>query len=603
MFTFLPVCRIAPCGEDDPRFDPPTRGRWFRWLWISGGNVNICVVVRVYGADMASRPTGDFTDLAHRAIEWLCLNRPEMATYLGDHRYDSRLMDPSPEAAATRVGEVTDLLAEVNAYPDDELDTADSVDRDILRVALESDLHHVTEANEPAWNPMLHNPGNALYLLLSRDFAPFPDRLANLAARLEQIPDYFQAARRRLTEPTHIHTETAISQLDGLLGLLDDAIPQAILEHGVELSAYEAALDLAESATREHQAWLREKLPAAARSPRVGTELFSRKLALALATEWNPERLVEQAWQELDATQAALEETVAKARGIAKPDSTDIASEFERLAQDSSTSATILADCRDAMAEATEFVREHDLITLYGDPVEIIEMPEIDRGVAAAYCRGIGPLETAPLVTQFAVSPTPADWPADRVASFYREYNRHMLHNLTVHEAMPGHVEQLSHSRRYNGRTKLRSVFTSGSFVEGWAVYTEELMVRHGYRAGHSPDAAAALKMQQLKMRLRMVLNTILDISFHTGDLDEARAMELMTTRGYQEAGEAVGKWRRVQLTSTQLCTYYVGYLEVSRLERDLAAARPELSTRARHDAMLSFGSPPARHVRTLLGL
>jgi uncharacterized protein (DUF885 family) len=109
--------------------------------------------------------------------------------------------------------------------------------------------------------------------------------------------------------------------------------------------------------------------------------------------------------------------------------------------------------------------------------------------------------------------------------------------------------------------------------------------------------------MQQLKMQLRTIINTILDIRFHCGDLDEAAAVELMTRRGFQEEGEVLGKWRRVQLTSAQLCTYYVGYTEVRQVAADLRAAHPHWTERQVHDAMLAHGSPPARHLRTLLGL
>jgi uncharacterized protein (DUF885 family) len=545
----------------------------------------------------------DFSSLATRAIESLCRARPELATYLGDHRFDAELTDPSPAAALKRVGDTTDLLAEVSAYPAEDLDLADTVDRDILRMALDAELHQTTQTEEPSWNPMLFNPGNGLYLLLSRDFAPFPERHDALRGRVRQIPDYFQAARERITSPARVHTETAIAQLEGLVSMLDSAIPAALAEHGVDSSAGSDERARAIDATRAHQDWLRAGLEHASKDPRLGSELFAGKLALALATDRDPQTLLAQAWQEFEATEAALLETVGRMRGLGSPTREDVLTEFDRLALDTSSSDTILSDCRESLAAATRFVAEHDLVTLLGDPVDIIEMPEIDRGVAAAYCRGVGPLETAPLITQFAVSPTPADWSQDRVDSFYREYNKHMLHNLTVHEAMPGHVEQLSHSRRYEGRTKLRSVYTSGSFVEGWAVYAEELMVEQGYLSDVSADAAAALRMQQLKMKLRMVLNTIMDITFHTGGLDESEAMALMTGRGFQEEGEAAGKWRRVQLTSTQLCTYYVGYLEVSELAKDLASARPDLGMRQRHDSMLSFGSPPVRHVRTLLGI
>jgi uncharacterized protein (DUF885 family) len=267
-----------------------------------------------------------------------------------------------------------------------------------------------------------------------------------------------------------------------------------------------------------------------------------------------------------------------------------------RLAQDVPEERTILRFCAAALAEQTAFVREHDLVTLYDDPLEIIDMPEINRGIAVAYCDSPGPLETAPLATFIAVSPVPADWTAERKASFYREYNRHMVHDLMVHEAMPGHYLQLQHSRRFRGGTRLRAALRSGSFIEGWAVYTEELMARHGYPGEGNPGA---VRMQQLKMQLRSTINAILDARVHAHGMTEAEAMALMSERGFQEEGEAAGKWRRALLTSAQLSTYYVGYTEVADLAAELrGAGQPE---RTVHDRMLAHGSPPVRLLRTVL--
>ena len=243
--------------------------------------------------------------------------------------------------------------------------------------------------------------------------------------------------------------------------------------------------------------------------------------------------------------------------------------------------------------EATDFVRAHDLVSLVDDPCVIQEMPEFARGVAVAYCDAPGPLETAAVPTFYCIAPTPSDWSAQRVESFYREYNDHMIRNLTVHEAMPGHFLQLAHARRYVGGTRVRALAESGPFIEGWAVYAEELMAGLGF--GGLP-----VRLQQLKMQLRMTINALLDQLVHAEDLPEAEAMALMTGRGFQEEGEAAGKWRRALLTSTQLSTYFVGYSEVA----EIAAARPDgVSVRDWHDAMLAHDCPPPRHLRTLLGL
>jgi uncharacterized protein (DUF885 family) len=200
-------------------------------------------------------------------------------------------------------------------------------------------------------------------------------------------------------------------------------------------------------------------------------------------------------------------------------------------------------------------------------------------------------LERADVPTFYCIAPAPADWPAARVESFYREYNDHMVRNLTVHEAMPGHFLQLAHARRFIGTTRVRAIGRSGPFVEGWAVYAEEMMVTAGF--GGLP-----VRLQQLKMQLRMTLNAILDQLTHCEQLSQADAMALLTDRGFQEEGEATGKWRRALLTSAQLSTYFVGYAEVAQV----AAARPaEIPARQWHDAMLAYGSPPPRHLPALM--
>ena len=271
---------------------------------------------------------------------------------------------------------------------------------------------------------------------------------------------------------------------------------------------------------------------------------------------------------------------------------------LDRLAADAPDDATILGLVRAAYTAQREFVVAHDLVTVFDDPLEVIPMPEIDRGVAVAYCDSPGPLETAALPTFIAVSPTPEGWTQERVRSFYREYNRHMIHNIMVHEAMPGHALQLQHSRRFTGATPVRAMLRSGSFVEGWAVYAEQLMGAHGYPGEGNP---AAVGMQRLKMKLRMTINAILDARVHCSGMTQAEAMALMTGQGHQEEGEATAKWRRALLTSAQLSTYYVGFTEVSDLAASLRGTHPDWGERQLHDTVLGHGSPPVRHLRTLL--
>jgi uncharacterized protein (DUF885 family) len=443
---------------------------------------------------------------------------------------------------------------------------------------------------------MLHNPGAGVHSLISREFAPLPERVASLTQRLAAVPEYLAAARRRLGRMSRIHLDTALDQLAGTIGMLDSELPAGD-------AALAAAAEDARAALTEHCEWLTARADAATRDPRLGEALFRAKLTLALDTVVEPAALLARAEADLEQVSERIAEEAARLAGSRGAGPQGVRDVLVELAREAPTDETILPLCRDALATTTAFVRDREFVTVHDDPIAIVEMPEIDRGVAAAYCRENGPLEQAVLPTEFAVSPTPAGWTAEQVASFYREYNVHMLHDLTVHEAMPGHALQLMHAKRHQAPTQVRAVWSSGSFIEGWAVYTEELMADQGYLADRSERAAAAVRMQQLKMQLRSILNTILDIRFHCGDLDKRAATELMTGRGFQEEGEVLGKWRRVQLTSTQLCTYYVGYREVRDLVTAVRAAQPQWSERQVHDAVLAHGSPPARHLRTLLGV
>jgi hypothetical protein len=520
---------------------------------------------------------------------------PVSATYLGDHRRDGELPDPSAGAAIARAGEVRAELAALDARAPGE--GADAVvDAAVLRSALAAELLELDEIREAEWNPMLHNPGSGLHALLTRDFAPLPERLDAVARRLAAVPDYLAAARERLGVPSRVHLETALSQLDGTTALIDSKLPPG--HPGVE-----AAAPRARQAIREHRDWLAGRAAEAVRDPHLGETLFRAKLALTLDTAFDPLDLLARADAELAVVGDEITDLAGRMTGTPSPDAGTVRTVLAELAADAPDDATVLGVCRDALDATRNFVRECDLVTVFDDPVEVVEMAEMDRGVAVAYCRESGPLEQTVLPTEFAVSPTPADWTRDQVDSFYREYNRHMLHNLTVHEAMPGHALQLMHSNRHDAATPIRAVWASGSFVEGWAVYSEALMARHRYLEHASAWAADAVRMHQLKMALRTIINTILDVTFHCGDLDEAGALDLMMRRGFQERGEAIGKWRRVQLSSAQLCTYFVGSTEVGAIATDLAAARPEWSQRRVHDAMLAHGSPPPRHLRTLLGL
>ncbi|MGH3255642.1 MAG: DUF885 domain-containing protein [Streptosporangiaceae bacterium] len=548
----------------------------------------------------------DFVRLAGDYLDDRAERHPDLATGLGDHRFDGRLPDPTEAALADERRALGRWAAGLDALDLGSLSAEHRVDAAIMADSVARRIFELDELREHTWNPLPTNPGKAIYTLLARDFAPLPDRLASVASRLAEIPRALAEARRQLGPMPRVHLETAIGQFDGTIALVSKEIDAALEDAPASAPRIAEVRPAALEALAGHRAWLGARLDEAApgpdgdRDPRIGPERFARKLSLSLSAAADADVILGRAQADLDLVSEQIAELAAELAGPgAQAGPAVVRQVLDRLAEDVPDEATILDFCRDALAAQTAFVTDRRLVSVFDDPVEVIPMPEIDRGVAVAYCDSPGPLESAPLPTFIAVSPAPADWPAQRVASFYREYNRHLVHNLVVHEAMPGHYLQLQHSRRFGGSgTAMRAVLRSGAFVEGWAVYAERIMAEQGYPGDGD---LRTVRMQQLKMQLRTIINAILDARIHGHGMTETEAMALMTGRGHQEEGEAAGKWRRALLTSAQLSTYYVGYTEVSDLARDLRAADPGQGDREIHDAMLAHGSPPVRLLRTLL--
>ena len=367
------------------------------------------------------------------------------------------------------------------------------------------------------------------------------------------------------------------------------------------------AQEKAIKALEEFGMWLeKELLPRSTADFRLGDEKYRQKLRFALQSDLSKEQILDRAMTDLKATQDKMFQIAFPLYKKYYPNEdftavmpnkkVIIKGVLDKLAENRPNNETIVAQANQDLKESTEFVREKKLVTVPVEPVKVIEMPEFARGTAVAYFDSAGPFEKKN-ETFFTISPTPKEWPDERKASFYKEYNDYMLENLTVHEAMPGHYLQIMHSNKFKAPTMIRALFRSGTFTEGWAVYAEQMMAENGY-------GGQQVEMQQLKMKLRVIINAIIDQKIHTNGMTEQEAVDFMMNEGFQEEGEAVGKWKRAQLSSTQLSTYYVGSVEVNDIRRAFEAKQKgKVDMLKMHDEMLSFGSPAPKYVMELMGL
>ena len=559
-------------------------------------------------------PTADqqFEALAQRYLREAPEQSPADATSLGDHRFDDRLDDVSAAGWQARLTFAEHYLAALEPIDRSKLSRANQVDALLLLHELQSDRWRLQTLQDWRWNPLVYTriAGDALYNLLARDFAPAPERLRNLGKRLDEIPR-FLAQVREVLDPARVpkvHAETASKQNAGLKAMLDGEIAAQIATlPQADQEVLRASLAKARSAVSQHQIWLDKRLlPESKGDFRLGSALYDQKLAFALFSPLSRQEIRARAESELAATRNAMYEIAVtelkNRKGSPPTPEKPSAAQQQRAIKAALDLAyaerpkrdAVLDAARTTLAEATRFVREKNLVTLPDEPLEIIEMPEFKQGVALAYCDSPGALE-AGQKTFYAVSPIPKQWTRAQADSFLREYNTRSIHNLTIHEAMPGHYLQLAHANQYP--STLRKVLSSGPFIEGWAVYTERVMSDAGYLNGDP-----LMKLIQLKWYLRTIVNALLDQAVHVDGISREAAMKLMTDSGFQEEREAAGKWTRAQLTSAQLPVYFVGALEHIALraeaEQRLGAA---FSLHDYHDKVLSYGSPPVRFARELM--
>jgi uncharacterized protein (DUF885 family) len=547
-----------------------------------------------------------FQKVAHDYVEQYLQANPEQATELGDHRFDGELTDYSSEARAKDLAAQKEFRDKLNAIDGSQLTGANNIDFRILKENIDYEIFRGEELKEPEWNPLVYmqSLANSLYLLVARDFAPAEKRIPSLRQRMEKVPGVIAQAKANLQRPPRIHTETAIEQTQGAINLVRSELAP-LLDQAPQTKKDLAPLqDKTAAALEDYKKWLQnDLLPRSDGNFRLGEEKYRKKLRFALASDLPMEEMMKRAKADLEQTQTAIYETALPVYKKYFPTAdqqtiTDkhkvTAAVLGKLAEQHPNDATVVDYAKKVVAEATEFVKRHDVVSVPNMPLDVIAMPEFKRGIAIAYCDAPGPLEKNGK-TFFAVAPTPKDWSKERKESFFREYNNYMIRDLTVHEAMPGHFLQLARSNEFRAPTLVRAIFQSGSFIEGWAVYCEQVMAEQGY-------GGPEVKMQQLKMRLRAICNAILDQSIHAGNMSEQEAMDLMTKEGYQQEGEAVAKWKRARLTSAQLSTYFVGATE----HLDLRGAEQkklgdQFNLKKYNDQVISYGSPPVKYVREIL--
>ncbi len=537
-----------------------------------------------------------FVGLAAGVLDDILVRDPVHATDIGDHRFDTRLPDLTTDGSDEFARVLMRHQQFLDRIEDRALSRFAAADLAILRQGVARRIFDLTQLRRNEWDPLVWNPADALYGITARAFAPPAVRARSLVERLRGLGEFFDNARHTLGAMPPVNVATAIAQLRQIEPMLAETLGPLADQRGVA-----DAVAVGVASVDRHIGWLTDRDPLSSRPQAMGPELYAGVLTYHLDGGLEVDELLASAEDDLERTLDELASVAARFRRGTMADSSVVSEAFGDLGTDASTPDNVLDLATEALRAAADFVSARNLMTVPALDLRLELMPPVRRGVSVAYCDAPGALESADLPTIIGIAPAPESWPADRRDSFHREYNRHMLFDLMVHEAVPGHALQLARARDAMAPTDVRAAMPSGLFIEGWAVYAEELMAHRGFYV--DPQRRLSLRLQQLKMQLRVIINTILDIRVHTRGMTEAEARRLMATKGFAEEGEIVGKWDRARLTAGQLATYYVGYRAVAQVVDDLDTQRRDWDLRQVHDSVLSHGSVPPVILRSLLGL
>jgi uncharacterized protein (DUF885 family) len=533
---------------------------------------------------------------------------PEDGIYVGKFDAAAKLTIPDTATRTKKLAFIDEWLDKFGKLNADKLSPNQRTDLAVLLNKLKYERWQLTTFREFEWNPAEYNVAQTFDLILNTEYAAKAQRLRTILKRLADVPAYYQAAQASIVNPTHEHTQLAIQQAPGTLVVLADLgkaaqesilspqekaiFAQRIANAGTAVVAWVDFLtDLDKSQVQMQRA----------RSFRIGKDLYEQKFALEIQSANTGEQTYRKALAARDELLTRMDGLADQLwektmDGTAKPADRykKIGMVIDKLSLQHTTAANFLPEIRRQIPQLQDYVIRNNLVTIDpSKPLVVRETPLYQRGVAGASIDAPGPYRPKDK-TYYNVTPLDGLTP-EQAESSLREYNNWMLQILNIHEAIPGHYTQLMNANR--SPSLVKALFGNGAMVEGWAVYGERMMLDSGYG-----DNAPELWLMWCKWNLRSVSNTILDYSVHVLGMTREQAMDLLVRQAFQTPQEAAEKWKRAQLSSVQLSSYFSGYSDIMELrERRKEQLGDRFNLKQFHDQFLSYGNAPVKIIAQLM--
>ncbi|RLA49850.1 MAG: DUF885 domain-containing protein [Gammaproteobacteria bacterium] len=549
-----------------------------------------------------------FVDYTEIFLDEFWSYSPDWATYVGYYKFDDKLIVPDAAARAAETDFINRSLSQLEKFDTSALSARNATDYALIKNQLESTLWYMYEFRIHEWDPSNYNVANIFGLIMNTQYKPLDERLLTVTRLLQNVPAYYLAAKQSIDQPTVELTRLAIEQNKGALGVFEKTIQGKIEESTLDAKQREELnnqLTTASSAIRGYITWL-EQLEAGfadnpARDFRIGKDLYEKKFGFDIVSDLSAEQLYRKAIAEKDRLHARMFELTEQLwpkylrdKPILKTPLLAIKQMIDHLSVRHIDREGFVDEIRRQIPIIQKFMDDNKLLD--SDPTRplvVRETPEYQRGFAGASVNAPGPYN-ATANTYYNVTPLDHYTP-EQAESYLREYNHWILQILNIHEAIPGHYTQLMHANK--SPSKIKSIFGNGAMIEGWAVYSELMMMEAGY-GDHEPE----LWLMYSKWNLRAVINTIIDYEIQVLGLEREDAVEMLLAEGFQEQTEADEKWRRATLSQVQLTSYFSGYAEILAFREELKVKMGDkFDLRNFHNKFLSYGNAPVPVIRKLM--
>ena len=574
----------------------------------------LCFVAALFSCKNNHEPqqaTGDpsFEQFKNHFIEELWRLNPSWASSVGYHKYDSLLQIPTKENMET-VMKAYDVLADsLQHFDENTLSAGNKIDLWMMRDQLKSSKWYNDSFKAYEWNPSVYNAGEDFADILNGSYDKLENRLHSINYKLDHVAEYYATAKANIKNPTIEHTDLAILQNQGSVGVFGqdmiDSVKKSSLSNE-EKNQITAKIKTAKEAVEGYVLWLTDLKktlkPETARSFRIGKELYDKKFEYDIQSKYTAEEMYDKATKrknELHVEMAKLSSQMWKKYfGDKIPPADTLA--MIRMMIDTLSAIHVhrdsfMSSIEKQIPELVKFINDKKLIYLDpAKPLVVRKTPDyMEGGGAGASINAPGPYDKNSN-TYYNVSPLTGYTPK-RAESYLREYNKYILQILSIHEAIPGHYTQLVYSN--NSPDLIKSILGNGAMVEGWAVYGERMMLENGY-GNNEPE----MWLMYYKWHLRSVCNTILDYSVHVLNMSEENAINFLTKEAFQQDAEAKNKWKRVSVTQVQLCSYFTGFSEIYDLREEIKKkVGDKFDLKKFHEKFLSYGSAPVKYIAQLM--